>query len=279
MNNRFLIKFRTSRIRDIMFGSSVAKKIKEEYGLCELHFDVNFLQTIDLLNNNPYVDKVLYKESENEYNKIFEIKDDDVEDTSDISVVKQIQLLCGIKNTDDNFNIYTNPTTDYGIRRSISDLIDTNTWHPDTIKVCYVMDLERRSYSPESNYEKNRNLNKILNVLYDKNIMLFAVGLDDTSSKKFPSLNSTSRFSFTTSMIKVSDYVLGPEGCLTYLSASLGIPTILTTDYLYKQYGTKFNKLYMGPEKYFPDNKNFYLNYDLSDEELGRQILNIISNG
>ena len=71
MNNRFLIKFRTSRIRDIMFGSSVAKKIKEEYGLCELHFDVNFLQTIDLLNNNPYVDKVLYKESENEYNKIF----------------------------------------------------------------------------------------------------------------------------------------------------------------------------------------------------------------
>lgn len=279
MNKKILIRCRTNRIRDIMFVSSVAKKLKQEIGVCELHFDVNFLQTLDLLNNNPYIDNVLYKESFEEYDKVYEINENTFINNVDISAVKSLQELCDIKNTDNHFEIYTNNVTDYSIRKSISELIETNTWNSDVLKVCYVMNWEQRSYSPVSSFKNNRNISSILDKLYKENIMMLAIGLEETTSKKFPSINSCSRFSFTASMIKASDYVIGPEGCLTYMSASLGIPTIITTDFLYKKYGEDFNSLFLGPKCYYPNGKNTHLDHNLSDEEVADEILKIILNG
>ena len=139
-----------------------------------------------------------------------------------------------------------------------------------------------------------RNLDTILSELHNNDIMLFAIGIDKDISKRFPSINSTSRFSFTASLIKNSDYVIGPEGCLTNMSAALKTPTIITTDYIHQMFGPKgilwkqsggnLNKLenrvpFLGPCKYFPNGNHTHLSPYLSDREVGNEILKIVTNG
>ena len=51
--NRFLIKCENIDIGDVLFASSVAKKIKQENPPCEVDFSINYLQPLELLNNNP----------------------------------------------------------------------------------------------------------------------------------------------------------------------------------------------------------------------------------
>ena len=83
--------------------------------------------------------------------------------------------------------------------------------------------------------ERNRNIFDIIKCMEEHpNIILFALGLEETISKRFPTLNSTSKFTFTASLIKNCDYVIGAEGCLTNISSALGVPTIITTDYIYQ---------------------------------------------
>ena len=69
--------------------------------------------------------------------------------------------------------------------------------------------------------------------------MLFALGLDDKISKNYPAINTTSKFSFTASLIKNCDYVIGAEGCITNISSALGTPTIITTDYIHQMFGPR----------------------------------------
>ena len=69
--------------------------------------------------------------------------------------------------------------------------------------------------------------------------MLFALGLDDKISKRYPTINSTSKFTFTASLIKNCDFVIGAEGCLTNISSALGVKTIITTDYIHQMFGPK----------------------------------------
>ena len=65
--NKFLIKCENLDIGDVLFASSVAKKIKQENPPCEVDFNVNYLQTLELLSNNPYI--VFFKESDSKYTK------------------------------------------------------------------------------------------------------------------------------------------------------------------------------------------------------------------
>ena len=55
---KILIKCRNIHIGDTLFASSVAKKLKEQNPESTIHYDVTFLQPIELLMNNPYIDKV-----------------------------------------------------------------------------------------------------------------------------------------------------------------------------------------------------------------------------
>ena len=118
--------------------------------------------------------------------------------------------------------------------------------------------------------------------------MLFAIGIESRDSKNFPSINSSSKFSFTASLIKNSDYVIGPEGCLTNMSSALGVNTIITTDYIHYTYGpngTKTDKTkqytepFLGPLKYFPTGNHIHLDPYLSDREVGEEVLKIVTNG
>ncbi len=289
--NRFLIKCENIDIGDILFASSVAKKIKQENPPCEVDFDLNYLQTLELLDNNPYIDNVYYKSNSGEYTKSYILNKSSHELDVSTSVVSQYQRMCDIKSFDDTFEIFTNPISDYSIKCSMEGLVEINYWKSDMLKICYVMDWDRKGYLLNNlgEIQNNRNAHSITQPLVgNENIMLFAIGIESRESKNFPSINSSNKFSFTASLIKNSDYVIGPEGCLTNLSSALGIQTIITTDYINYTYGPngtktdktkKYKEPFLGPCKYFPTGNHTHLNPYLTDKEVGDQILEIISNG
>ena len=307
MSSRFLVKCRKIEIGDILFASSIAKKLKEEHPSCEVDYDLNYLQPLELLQNNPYINNVYYKESVGTYDETFEITDETTILNPYKSAVSQFQQMANIKNFDDTFEIFSNSCLDYSMKRSMDELVDIGKWESSFVKVCYVMDWERKSYLySEEEYEKaegdsktgygvgSRNIDNILKALYHPQIMLFAIGIDSKVSKAFPSINSTSKFSFTASLMKNSHYVVGPEGCLTNMSSALGVPTIITTDYIHQMFGPKgidwkskganLNELetrtpFLGPLSYFPKGNHIHLSPYLTDFEVGDSILKIVRNG
>ena len=252
--NRFLVKCKDIEIGDILFASSVAKKLKEKYSDCIVDYDINYLQPLELLLNNPHIDNVYFNENYGSYDEIFTIMEGF--DTLDPykSAVSQFQQIAKIENIDNTFEIFTTSVLDYSIKRSMNELVKIDYWKTEPIKICYVMDWDRKSFLfTEEEYEKaegdlndngyggkRRNVNEIIKPLkLHENIILFAVGIESKDSKNFPSINSTSKFTFTASLIKNSDYVIGPEGCITNLSSALGVKTIITTDYIHQMFGPK----------------------------------------
>ena len=306
-----LIRCRNIHIGDVIFCSSVAKKLKEKNPNSVVHFDINYLQPMELLINNPYIDRVFYKEDANiDYDIVYDIMDQAVSTLSPYeSAVSQFQRMCGIEKFDDTFEVFTNPQLDYSIQKSMEELTKIGDWKTDLIKIGYQVDWDRKSFLfTEDEYQQaeggqdgtgygsgKRNIFDIIKCMeVSPKVMLFALGIEDTISKNYPCLNSTSKFSFTASLMKNCDYVLGSEGCLTNISSALGTNTIITTDYVYQMFGPKgilwqqsggnVHKLetripYLGPCKYFPNGNHVHLNPFLTDIEVGEQILEIALNG
>ena len=289
--NRFLIKCEDIDIGDVLFASSVAKKIKQENPPCEVNFNINYLQPLELLNNNPYIDYAYFKDSKGEYTKTYTINKSSHDLNLSTSVVSQYQQMCEIKSFNDTFEIFTNPISDYSIECSMKELVEIDYWKSDMIKICYVMDWDRKRYilNNSTDQSNSRNAHSITEQLRgNRDIMLFAIGIESKESKNFPSINSSNKFSFTASLIKNSDYVIGPEGCLTNLSSALGIKTIITTDYIHYTYGTdgtktdkekKYTEPFLGPLKYFPNSGHIHLDPYLNDHEVGSEILKIVTHG
>lgn len=306
-----LIRCRNIHIGDVIFCSSVAKKLKEKNPNSVVHFDINYLQPMELLINNPYIDRVFYKEDANiDYDIVYDIMDQAVSTLSPYeSAVSQFQRMCGIEKFDDTFEVFTNPQLDYSIQKSMEELTKIGDWKTDLIKIGYQVDWDRKSFLfTEDEYQQaeggqdgtgygsgKRNIFDIIKCMeVSPKVMLFALGIEDTISKNYPCLNSTSKFSFTASLMKNCDYVVGSEGCLTNISSALGTNTIITTDYVYQMFGPKgilwqqsggnVHKLetripYLGPCKYFPNGNHVHLNPFLTDIEVGEQILEIALNG
>jgi len=289
--NKFLIKCENLDIGDVLFASSVAKKIKQENPPCEVDFNVNYLQTLELLNNNPYIDNVYYKNNGSDYTTTYLLNKSSHDLDVSTSVVSQYQQMCEIKSFDDTFEIFTNQTSDYAIESSMKELIEIDYWKSDIIKICYVMDWDRKGYllNDSDDIPNTRNAHSITEPMKNNDkIMLFAIGIESRDSKNFPSINSSSKFSFTASLIKNSDYVIGPEGCLTNMSSALGVNTIITTDYIHYTYGpngTKTDKTkqytepFLGPLKYFPNGNHVHLDPYLSDRGVGEEVLKIVTHG
>lgn len=307
--NRFLVKCRNIEIGDILFASSIARKLKEQYSNCIVDYDINYLQPLELLQNNPYIDNVYFKESHGSYDDTFIIMEGFDTINPYKSAVSQFQQISNIKNFDDTFEIFTTKILDYSIKRSMYELVKINYWETNPIKVCYVMDWDRKSFLfTEDEYNRaeggedgtgygtcRRNINDIIKPLInDPDIILFAIGIESKDSKNFPSINSSSKFTFTSSLIKNSDYVIGPEGCLTNMSSALGVKTIITTDYIHQMFGPKgihwqqrganTNELetripFLGPNRYFPDGGHIHLSPYLTDEEVGQTILKEMTHG
>ena len=90
---KFLVKCRNIEIGDILFASSIAKKLKQEHNDCIVDFDLNYLQPLELLQNNPYINNAYYKENAEEYDKIINIADEPHKLNPYKSAVSQFQQI------------------------------------------------------------------------------------------------------------------------------------------------------------------------------------------
>lgn len=286
---RILVRCQNISIGDVLFASGVAKKLKERHGgECIVDFRSNYLQPIELLGNNPWIDSVFYKESPLTYDIVHELIPQ--ETTLDLYEKKpsQFQRMCGIEDVDDEYEIYTNSAIDYSIKRSFEELTDLE-WGTDIHKIAYQSDWDKRSMLfTESECARgdfsgsHRNVFDIINPLeVSEKVMLFSVGLDERISKNYPCINSTDRFTFTASLMKYCDYAVGTVGCLTNLAAAVGTKTIITTDYIHamQQSGKDSRRLQLGPKCYFPNDTHIELSPYMRDDQVGDEILRVTLDG
>jgi len=107
---KILIKC-TGFIGDILFASSIAKKLKEQNKECTVDYSIPVPQPLELLYNNPYIDNVFLDSNINEAD--YEIINVIPLVDQSITPPRQFQQAAGIEDVDDMFEVYTNPAYDY----------------------------------------------------------------------------------------------------------------------------------------------------------------------
>jgi len=282
---KILIKC-TGFIGDILFASSIAKKLKEQNKECTVDYSIPVPQPLELLYNNPYIDNVFLDSNINEsdYERVI------VTPLVDQSITppRQFQQAAGIEDVDDMFKVYTNPAYDYLAERTFSDAkskgIKVVTWLSNWEERSFLFTEQQYKAGvdvPNLGYGgSHRDVNYIVSNLNDNYAML-EVGFTNGVNQFSTGLNTAATYSFTASLIKASDYFIGAEGGLANLAAGVGTNTILTSDFVHQLYGwngviRKINEPKLGPKFYFGEDKHANLNPYLTDKEVVAKIKELI---
>lgn len=285
-------------IGDILFASSIAKKLKQE-GEYTIDYCIGFPQPYKLLNNNPYINKVYLSKikgpkviipdniQELNYDIIYELP----ECKQDIQPTIWYQKYCNIKNPTSEYEIYSDLCLDESIKYELNLLnINKNkvigyvaNWKNLTIKYTkeeYNNGLKNISELMTHSQTNTRNIEYILNEL-NKEFILIPLGYDHSTTQYHTALDSTSTYTNTASIIKNCNLVIGQEGGITNLAAGLGTKCIITTDFMHALYGPKgimkqFNEVKLGPKNLFPNSNHIHLDPFSSDDEIIKIIKNEI---
>jgi len=271
-------------IGDNIFATSIAKKLKEQYGSeCQIDFQLSILAPFELISNNPYIDNV-YMEIENEieYDIVHQLHPVSRNETPTI----QLQKQCGVKNPSSEYEVYTNKTFDYLVNRFVKQYRSQ-----EKVLVAYQTNWEEKSFLfTEEEYKKGidvpnlgyggkrRDIKKILRRLNSyEELLLFPVGKEIGFNQKEDEIGLVGELSLTTSVIKNCDYFIGAEGGLSNIAAGLGVKTIITGDFVHQLYGwngviEKNEEPKLGPKFYFPEFGHVTLNPYISDDEVAKSI-------
>lgn len=277
-------------IGDNIFASSVAKKLKEKYGSDSIvDFHLSILAPFELIANNPYVDNVYFVDcDENEYNIIYQLQPIHRQTTP----IEQFQLQCDIDDTDTHYQVYTNKVNDRLIqdafksyRRDGNILIAVQTNWEEKSFLFSEEEYEKGVNVPNLGYGgKRRDVNRIVDVLNKQDrLILIPVGKPNGFNQTTTEIPIVSELSLTASVIKNCDYFIGSEGGLSNIAAGLGVKTIITGDFVHQLYGwngviEKNEEPKLGPKFYFPEFGHVTLNPYISDEELIKNILDIVNS-
>ena len=276
----------TGFIGDILFASSIAKKLKEQSSNTSVDYSISVHQPLELLFNNPYIDNVFLDSNINEsdYDNII------VTPLVDQSITppRQFQQAAGIVDVDDRFKIYTNPAYDYLAEQTFSDAkskgIKVVTWLSNWEERSFLFTEQQYKAGvdvPNLGYGgSHRDIKYIVDNLNDNYAML-EVGFTNGVNQFSTGLNTAATYSFTASLIKASDYFIGAEGGLANLAAGVGTKTIITGDFVHQLYGwngviKQIKEPKLGPEFYFGKDNHITLNPYLTDTEVLNKIKQII---
>lgn len=271
-------------IGDNIFATSIAKKLKEQYGSeCEVDFQLSILAPFELISNNPYIDNVYMEvDNETEYDIVHKLQPIHRKETPTI----QLQKQCGLKNPSSEYQVYTNKNLDYLVNRFLKQYRTENK-----VLVAYQTNWEEKSFIfTEDEYKrgidvpnfgyggKHRDIEIILRTLnkYD-DIVLFPVGKPNGFNQKSDEIGLVSELSLTSSVLKNVDWFIGSEGGLSNIAAGVGTKTIITGDFVHQLYGwngviEKNEEPKLGPEFYFPEFGHVTLNPYLSDVDVANSI-------
>jgi hypothetical protein len=280
---RILIKA-VGFIGDNLFGSSVAKKLKEQYTDCIVDYQLSIIQPFELISNNPYIDNVFLTTPSHTYDKIYQLNPIHRK----LTPCEQFQLQCEVKNYSPEFEIYTNKILDEYIKYCFQPVKDKKI-------IAWLSNWEERSFIfTEEEYKKgidipgfgyggkHRNVSSIIQKLSEnQEIFLIEVGKPNGTDQKISDISTVSEYTLTASILKNCDYFIGAEGGLANLASGVKTKTILTGDFIHQLYGwngviEKCEEPKLGPIHYFPDKGHVVLDPYLTDEEVAKHILNII---
>jgi len=276
----------TGFIGDILFASSIAKKLKEQNSNTSVDYAIAVPQPYELLSNNPYIDNVFLDNNINEsdYDKtiITPLVD------QSITPPRQFQQAAGIEDVDDKFKVYTNPAYDYLAEQTFSDAkskgIKVVTWLSNWEERSFLFTEQQYKAGvdvPNLGYGgSHRDIKYIVDNLNNSYAML-EVGFTNGINQFSTGLNTAATYSFTASLIKASDYFIGAEGGLANLAAGVGTKTIITGDFVHQLYGwngviKKIKQPKLGPEFYFGNDNHITLDPYLTDTEVLKKIKQII---
>jgi hypothetical protein len=278
----------TGFIGDNIFATSVAKKMKEKYGEdCEVHFQISILSPFELIFNNPYIDRVfLYGEELGEYDEIHQLNPIHRNETPTI----QFQKQCGITDVSNEYKVYSNLAIDNLVSKRFDEYRNAGyktiavqqNWEEKSF-LFTEEEYERGIDVPNLGYGgKRRNINFIVNSI-DKlnNVIVIPVGKPNGYNQMLSDISAVSELTLTTSVIKNCDLFIGSEGGLSNITAGVGTRTIITGDFVHQLYGwngviEKNEEPKLGPKYYFDDVAHVTLNPYITDEEVVKQISELI---
>lgn len=281
---------------DILFASSIAKKLKEENKADQVDYLIGFPQLEENLTLNPYIDNVYVSERPGPMpigNGVGPY-DNEIQ-LGQISLLvpppAEFQMLCGIENPSTEFEIYTNPGYDELVKQEFDKIREQLTDDAKIIYVPYNWDAKAYVFTEEE-YENERyhrprdaeipyrDCKKIVESLSIYHYVVLGGLPHGVNQMSGDSLQKS--FSLETSVIKHCDWYVGPEGGLANVAGGVGTKSIITTDFIHHLYGPKgiikpTPNPQLGPSKMFPNGEHYELSPYLSDEEVFQGIFNIIN--
>lgn len=297
MNNTRCLVITYGFFGDIIFASSLAKKLKEQYGYVD--YLIGFPQVKRIIENNPFISKVFVSDPPNaipnynfdilSYNKVIRLKPLNYEVTPCEEYYHQAEL----EDSTSEYTVYTQPEFDVVAEDVILDL--KNKYNKPVLAVMSNWESKTYIFTKEQ-YEQgidvpnlgyggsHRNIQLIVDKLQE-HFTLYPVGVGDLNQYNTIFIDDVNQKSllFEASIMKYCDAFIGTEGGLCNIAAGVGTKTIITGDFVHQLYGwngvlKKIKDPKLGPEKYFP--KEFgHITLDpyITDEEVIQQIINNIN--
>jgi hypothetical protein len=280
-------------IGDILFASSVAKKLRDQYYVArrspqfQIDFQINLPQPIELLANNPEIDNIYLGEPEmyhTDYDKIYQLQPIH----RNLTPCEQFQIQCGISNPTPEYKIYTNVGMDIWVKSLLPK---------DKVLIAYPQNWEERTFLfTEEEYKRgidvpnlgyggaHRNTDWIILELQKRlgdKVVFIPIGKPNGYVSNMIDQNSVSEYTFTASLLKNCNWFIGAEGGLANLAAGVGTGTIITGDFIHQLYGwngviEKCQEPKLGPKYYFNNENHTTLDPYLTDEQVVTEIINII---
>jgi len=284
---------------DIAFSTSVARKLLEEKQCDTVDYLIGLPQMKDILECDKNISNVFVSNpigpnpqitfDVSKYSKIIKLG----QMIFDIPPPTQMQLMAGIKNTDTEFHLNTNPSYDEIAKNLIEDL---RKQHNKPV-VCVMSNWEERSFLfTEEQYKKgidvpgfgyggkHRNIKYIIDNIIDYVFPIevgFPSGTSQLSTVNIQSDDQKSLL-FECSLMKFSDAFLGAEGGLCNLAAGVGCRTIITGDFVHQLYGyngviRKLKEPKLGPVHYFKNKGHVEFDPYLTDDEVAKEIIKYVN--
>lgn len=265
-------------IGDILFASSIAKKLHEQDSEAIVDYFIPLVQPIELLHMNPYIQCVFTEGAyENiEYDQVAQMP----RVNQAIPATIQFQQMARVQNPTTEFDIYTVPAWDSWAKYFLSEL---GKMKPGVPIVGYDVAWKKKAYNTREEQilrgvgGEHRDIDWMMNEMRKEFIML-PIGLEGSIMQRSPEAQNPSNYSMTASLVKHCDWMIGCEGGLTNLAAGLHTRTVITSDFIYQLYGP--HGLFrpcadpkMGPKIYYPNDGHVQLDPWITDEEVLTQLI------
>jgi len=287
---------------DIIFASSIAKKLKQEKQFDIVHYLIGFPQMKSLMENNPYIDNVFSSTvpGPSPVSNELQMTDyDKVVQLNPLSFLEpppiEFQKSAGVQNPTTFYKTYTNVMYDdhaagyfnhyYKKENSKKTIAVMRNWYERSF-LFTEEEYARGIDVPNLGYGgKHRDVYGIVEKLKEHFNVIF-VGFDSNVSQMSTIYVTDDRpdsLLYECSVIKQCDAFIGAEGGLCNLAAGVGTKTIITGDFVHQLYGPngvlrKIEEPKLGPKYYFPESGHVTLNPFLTDDEVAEQIIKELNN-